>query len=456
MNHTIDSKIISKLELLLNHINDEDYQPNFIGKKFISQRRSLFYDMDSKIYQCQIDITRKIILDILNDHSKFFIEAPTQSGKTLLLYCILKCIIIFKEINPRNIFLLTGLSSKDWKEQMISRFPIMIHNNIVHLNELKKKKKKIKKLKNVLIFIDEAHIASKGYQTLHNFLSEYTPTFIKNNNIKIFCISATLKNLYNTLKNYKFHFMEPDIDYTSIYDFDDQKRIREAKDLTYEKNINNLINHIKDIENDNGYLYHFIRLSNKKIIKLNDYLEKNNFICNTIKYDQKYKNNINDILADKPKITTFVFVINKLRCSISLDKKYIGIMYDTPINESINGYIQIQSFLGRATGYNVPKQLIIYSNIAIIKDYIDHQKKIHTDPVFTESFENEEKKYKDHEMKNKTFQKKKEAVEFIKKKYLNVRPRIKKFVEEPELKYPYMKYQIYIQDNGQYIVYYLE
>ena len=65
-------------------------------------------------------------------------------------------------IDPRNIFIITGVNSKEWVTQTEGRMPPVIRsNNVIHRGEIKKSGKRICNKKNMLIFIDEVHIAYK-------------------------------------------------------------------------------------------------------------------------------------------------------------------------------------------------------------------------------------------------------------------------------------------------------
>jgi len=73
------------------------------------------------------------------------VVADTQVGKT---GCMLALIIEFVTnqgllIPIDNIYIITGLSSKDWKKQTKNRFPDILKDNIYHNSELAKFKKDI-------------------------------------------------------------------------------------------------------------------------------------------------------------------------------------------------------------------------------------------------------------------------------------------------------------------------
>ena len=112
----------------------------------------------------------KLIMEIVMDKSKIkiMIIGRTQSGKTYILLSIIRELIKQDTIPIDNIYVITGLSSKDWKEQTKKRFPNCLANNVLHLGDIGKSKfvETMRGRKNIKIFIDENQIASSHKNTL--------------------------------------------------------------------------------------------------------------------------------------------------------------------------------------------------------------------------------------------------------------------------------------------------
>lgn len=132
------------------------------------------------------------------------VYAPTQAGKTGAALSV----AYFSQdprfakdlkIPPENIFLLTGLSATSWSAQTQSRFPEFMSSKILHLQDVMKF---TPPKKDVLILIDEMHIACKKDQTLHKFMkssnfSSYD--YCMENNIKFVHISATPEGAWHSI-----------------------------------------------------------------------------------------------------------------------------------------------------------------------------------------------------------------------------------------------------------------
>ena len=368
-------------------------------------------DEKFKTYPNQQPCAEEILNYFLNAYIiAVFVFALTQSGKTGVLLALIKLWCESKKgklLLPReNIYIITGLSSKDWIRQTKSRFPDCLEKNIFHRGQLKKFKKHIQNKKNCLILIDEPQIAAKSGQTISKTFQELgwmNTAYLLKNDIKIVEVTATPDGVGidvadqwpNT--NYKIIKMNPGDGYTSIFNLHDSERVKQYEDLVNcidkknqkyddKKSCKN-INELKlDIDNFPEPKYHFIRIYTQHGEKTKENLQK---IMDTSEYDYKefdakttkgdwnvgppderdYRVNINkDLLAIKPKKHTLILVKEMLRCAQTLEKKHIGIMYERRVAKD-NDSAQIQGLAGRITGYGVPDDIIVFTNIDTIHRY---------------------------------------------------------------------------------------
>ncbi len=88
--------------------------------------------------------------------------ALTQSGKTGAMLATIHSFMTTPSlaINLQNVFIITGHSSNEWVQQTRERFPVSMHNNIIHRNSLKHFIHSLKSISNALIFIDETQISA--------------------------------------------------------------------------------------------------------------------------------------------------------------------------------------------------------------------------------------------------------------------------------------------------------
>ena len=159
------------------------------------------------LYENQIQAGKEISLNFKN--KEIFVQliiGGTQSGKTGTMLSTIKELVLDDEIviDPKNIFIITGLSSTEWKEQTIDRMPPILHKNIFHSNTLDKFEKKIQDNVNILIIMDEAHIANGMYNRIAGIFQNsglYGSTYIRD--IKILEFSATPNGILYSIEEWR-------------------------------------------------------------------------------------------------------------------------------------------------------------------------------------------------------------------------------------------------------------
>ena len=255
----------------------------------------------------------------------------------------------------------------------------------------------IKGKKNVLIIMDEIQVAAKTEQTVYKAFKQIgllDKNYLLKNDIKIIEFSATPDGVLYNLKDWGPHHkiikLRPGEGYGGAKDLLEQGRVKQYKNLygynqetkEVSEEVRNNIREIKrDIEqfdrHNRGPLYHIIRTKNGAeqditIRTFGDILGEENY-CYT-RYDHKHKNkeDINDILRNKPAKHTFIFIKEMQRCAKTLVKKHIGIVYERWIKSTINDSVIIQGLIGRMTGYGDNKFSIVYTNQETIRDYFKY------------------------------------------------------------------------------------
>jgi hypothetical protein len=344
------------------------------------------------IFENQEIIGSKIVTTFKNRKIiNIMIISKTQSGKTGTMCATIKKYLEDTNnlIPTENIYIITGLSSREWKKQTKERMPESIQNRVFHRCELPHTfVDEIKDKKNILIIMDEIQVAAKKGQTIYKTFENarlLDKSKLYENDIKIIEFTATPDGtIYDLMKwNDASSKILADVGdgYISSYDLLQQGRIKQYKDLCgYDKKTNKIndkvfenIQEIKDdIDKYPNSLYHLIRTQNgpenditiqnfKKIFNIDNY--------KFIKYDRESEiNDINKILITKPTKHTFIFIKEMLRCSKTLIKKFIGILYERYVEIPDDTVIN-QGLVGRDTGYDNNGISICYTNIDSIKKY---------------------------------------------------------------------------------------
>ena len=336
------------------------------------------------IYENQIRIGSEVSKTYINSDGLptevlyTMVVAKTQSGKTGSMLEVIGRAVNKGGVSPYNIFIITGLSSKDWKESNKKVFPQILHPNILHNNDVKSKLAlNLNGKKKVLIIIDELHMASTDNQTIASVLKDcnfHDPEYCYENDIRIVEYSATpdgvLKDRLKNEERSRIIFAEDGDGYTSCFDLLEQGRVFQSKDLSEGNNVLDLWKHIT-----NEYIdpkYHIIRTATKNPKK--DKTEENLKTLSDFKVLEYNMNtcqdsgDLNAIITCPPSKHTIIIIKEMLRCAKVLKKQHIGVVYER-ICKNVNDSAIIQGLLGRVTGYKVPNDISIFTNIDTINRY---------------------------------------------------------------------------------------
>ena len=361
------------------------------------------------IHQNQKDAAKKICETFSNKQKVIqLLISRTQTGKTGCMIEFIHQYIQKFKIPMEHIFIISPLSSTDWKKQTEERFPADVENRIYHLPELMTRfRDDVDGKKNILILIDEAHCASLKKQTLQKLMSEdglgWNLDKMFENDIKLVQFSATPDGLiYGLMKrewpeaHYHVHMMDEGQGYYGISQMmrrTDKVVLKQSKDLNgrnrfgywvneekqeeVEENLNEMF---EDMVSYDEPKYCIIRGhgSNFEYIKENILSTADTYLRSNGQYDlfdwdiKEYIQDgnidvINDLLKVKPKKHTFILIKEKLKCSNTIIKKYIGVVYERLAKSVMDSFI-IQGLIGRITGYE-RHDIICYTNLESLEKY---------------------------------------------------------------------------------------
>lgn len=333
----------------------------------------------NRLYDNQKECALKVC-NVFNDKKKtnVLVYGKTQTGKTGCMTSIIKLYMLTNNIPIDNIYIITGLSDKAWKKDTKDRMPDSIYERVFHRANLPNSFiKDIRLKKNLLIIMDEIHIACKESQTLQKTFKKcgfYDLDNLLKNDIKLIQFSATPDGNINDLDDWEeFSIkikLEPGDSYVGSKELMRSNRVKQFKDLNIYENVLELLPIVEKYENP---LYHLIRVPNKRNDKQENVINnfksifKENCIYN-IDYLKVEKQDINDLLKTPLKKHTFIFYCEILRCAKTQIKKYIGISYERYCI-TINDSTIIQGSIGRLTGYDDNGISICFTNIETLKNY---------------------------------------------------------------------------------------
>lgn len=355
--------------------------------------------------------TAKRICDTFSNKEKVIqlVISRTQTGKTGCMIEFINQYINTYNIPINHIFIIANISSKDWMNQTKQRVPQSLEKQIFHLPQLNSDfRQSVEGKKNILIIVDEAHCAALKQQTLSKLMStdgmDWNLDTMLENDIKLVQYSATPDGLIFGYKkkewpksHYEVHIMKEGQGYYGISQMlqrKDKVVLKQAKDLSgkdkygcwkspeEEANVNTNISELfDDIFKFTEYKYSIIRCHGLNIDFIRDnisnYLDSQN---HTIKEHVNHefrtytedgdisKGQIDELLKIKPEKHTIILIKEMLKCSNTLHKTHLGVVYERCTAKDINDSFIIQGLLGRITGYGV-HDIVCYTNLESIEKY---------------------------------------------------------------------------------------
>ena len=368
----------------ITHNFNADIQHNFTRENFICDIAETHEDNLQHFYQQTFQNQKKFGNDccnhLLNGKKAVWAIAPTQSGKTgsMISLAFHASLHNFK---TQHIFVFTPHSSKEWVLQTRDRFPTEFKDRILHRNKLDSLIQAvidIPKTHNIIIIIDETHLAAKINQSLHKLYQQlgcYLPDKPKH----IHFVHFTATPIHLTEQFSKFwgnlgvvqHMLVPN-SYLSWELLCQQNRVFQAKDLCgYDKKNKSFDKHVFDnireltpflkqpafhiIRTPRGYL-HDIVIQNFKHV-FND----KNFVFIS---EPSLKQDFTLLLLQKPNTHTFIFIKDKLRCAKTLHHQFLGILYDRHVMKPLK-HVVLQSLAGRITGYHHNNHVVVFTHTTL-------------------------------------------------------------------------------------------
>jgi hypothetical protein len=229
----------------------------------------------AEIHPPQSEMATRVVQTIRNEPNVVFqtVYAPTQSGKTGGMVCITKeCLLT---TCTDRVFIISGVNSTEWKTQtkqrQLSPFRHHIyHRGDLHHRNMRSDSKKacitntFMKLRNAVIIIDEAHVASNESMTLDKLFalicrdavmdrdgvaedstaaSKKCLSELCRRNISIVMFTATPNLLQKDIQTQRWscgtpsflnHIMRAGDHYTSVFDLLDTGKVFEYENLAEE------------------------------------------------------------------------------------------------------------------------------------------------------------------------------------------------------------------------------
>jgi len=302
------------------------------------------------------------------------------------------------------------MSDEAWKMQTKERLPTGVRANVHHNPSMPKVVLALQRLaemsedgqlSNVLIILDESHIASAKNNLPNSVYSEVERLCPMNQwqerNIRFLTISAT-----DPAKVLAIHEqtaalpcqvvrLQTNALYQSVESLHTTQRIRFIEDFG-DLHLAPAMTELKRVieERFPAPKYHMIRVRQGKQPVVEGLLHEAFPGCSVILWDSSTKSSnkgsardassqpsqmedINDLLAVEPGVHTFLLLKNMFYAAKTMDDTHVGVLYD---RASSKDDTNLQSLLGRACGYGKSKETVVYTSKQTVTNYLNYWKEL--------------------------------------------------------------------------------
>lgn len=362
-----------------------------LKKEWIAEKKLYKEGGSLLVHEPQKEVAKEIISEF-SSKDLVTLCAPPQWGKTGVSLFVSYMMARKNGIDQNNVFFITAMSDRSWLEQTKERVLPMWRENVYHRNTLHyledrvSKLKRDKKDKNILIIIDECHLANRKDFTMGKIVDSMglkNPDTLKEKNIKILQISATPSNALIDAEDWINHAKvcpRFNDNYVSFQTFLDEDRLRDPHNLMTDEGCEKFFSEVCL----GTPKYHFVRSVSagptgratysltktclqKQCLKYNSELIELNMTKTGGQIKKIFRS-----LEKQPSKHTFILIKNMLGASKTLSDKFIGSVHESLPNEKDNSS-EIQGLPGRMCGWTkrrgptLPK---IYCQRAIVENYL--------------------------------------------------------------------------------------
>lgn len=293
-------------------------------------------------------------------------------------------------IDPRNVFIITGMSDRDWQKQTEADMLEPFKRRVYHRGKLNTKDREdgfytnLANAKNALIILDECHIAVEKTHLISSNLKRLgllDIAVLRERNVRILEVSATPgATLRDTQswgpENHSVVLLKESPTYVGFKDFIREERLHDSYDFTKEEEVDAFGAFVKETFPDPRW--HILRLSAKSKAQAT-FEERFKAICAAEGWNMQNHSaveRVGDIdyhMGMRPAQHTFLIIKEFWRAGKRLNDTFVGAVHEpTAIVKDTN--VTAQGLAGRLCGNDKrsgPAAPHIFCNTQLIHEYMD-------------------------------------------------------------------------------------
>jgi hypothetical protein len=346
------------------------------------------------------------------------LAAEMQAGKTGVVNALLRLVFANSlgagsklRFTPDRVFVITGMNDTAWVKQTKERLPLGVRSGVSHNGGLDKIVRALHKLAepaplaNVLIVVDESHIASSSANRpnslIYTAVARLCPRELwDERGIRFLTISATDPAKAVAMEDARMPFAARVVVLKTDERYQSVASLAAADRLRYVETFGDMhkIGAIEELKRAVGEfpepLHHIIRCRYGKQDAVETMLRLAFPTGVVMKWDSLSRpsggggggggggedtsssaklEDINEVLREAPAQHTFILLKNMFYASKTMDDTHVGVLWDRVSGKDDTN---LQSLLGRACGYGKSKRTVVYTSKQTVANYLTFWKEV--------------------------------------------------------------------------------
>lgn len=344
------------------------------------------------------------------------LAAEMQAGKTGVVNALLRLVFANSlglgaklRFTPDRVFVITGMNDTAWVKQTKERLPLGVRSGVAHNGGLAKIVCALRGLavsgilENVLIVVDESHIASSANNRpnslIYTEVARLCPRELwDERGIRFLTISATDPAKAVAMEDARMPFAARVVVLKTNEDYQSVASLAATERLRYVENFGDLhkMSAIEELKRAVAKfpepLYHIVRCRYGKQEVVETTLRLAFPAATVMKWDSISRpsgggggggggedsssaklEDINEVLREAPAHHTFILLKNMFYASKTMDDTHVGILWDRVSGKDDTN---LQSLLGRACGYGKSKRTVVYTSEQTVTNYLGFWKEV--------------------------------------------------------------------------------
>jgi hypothetical protein len=278
--------------------------------------------------------------------------------------------------DPEKVFLISGMSDTDWREQTRLRMLPYFRDRVFHRNDMRRMREALRGARDALVILDECQFATTKDQTVERELREaglLNYEWLREANVKILCISATPVHMLLDAtawgpEGHRTVIAATGPTYLSFAEMLAEGRLRSRAVIQSAADVVGVINEVWGTERPRYHILRILRTGSDADRLLDPAAFREAGMDVSVHNAVERIADVQAMLSTAPRRHHVLFIKGFWRASKTMDDRYVGVCYES----GKDAVATAQGLPGRMVGHGKQSGAlapIVYCDIAAIETY---------------------------------------------------------------------------------------